>query len=620
MTISEHPSSTNQNNNHSEIFTKSLKTMSSTTATADVDIPSHSTTSSSTTNDNSNSNSSPVLVATNPSSPSSSSTTTTTPNKILTRTASLSSFFKSKKRSASPNPQSSPLININSSNNDSNNNNNSFSESLRGKKRKRRSLFAFIGNNNNNNNNHDTTTHATSNSSIQSSNESEIDDEEEEDNYENDHNTNGSKLMPHHSSKKLKTRELTAEELKKEEEKIAFEKRERELDEELEPQYRKFRPSGYKFNPPPLDRPVRIYADGVFDLFHLGHMRQLEQAKKALPNATLICGVPSDEETHRKKGLTVLTDKQRCDTLIHCKWVDEVIPNSPWCVTPEFLEQHNIDYVAHDDLPYASGDSDDIYRPIKELGKFLTTQRTEGISTSDIITKIIRDYDKYLMRNFARGASRQELNVSWLKKNELDLKRHVKEFRESFKTKYENASKDLYSEIRAYIVSTLGNVNNKSKKKSISLGSAIASAKKPRVIKSSSSLSGEGDDNDNAVEEEASKKQLHKKEKGKSVTNNNNNSTSSAGEEEEEEEDSEDQEEDLEEDSEDDNDGDSEEDLDSEFEDELGQKRRRRSRSPVTEFVNGYTGNSVVGTVKGWLSRKSSAPNSPPQSSSSSSS
>lgn len=146
-------------------------------------------------------------------------------------------------------------------------------------------------------------------------------------------------------------------------------------------------PVGYKTNPPPQGRPVRIYADGVFDLFHIGHMRALQQAKTAFPDVHLVVGVTGNKETHKRKGLTVLSARERAESVRHCRWVDEVIEDCPWIVTAEFLLKHNIDYVAHDDLPYGADEGDDIYGPIKERGMFLVTQRTEGLSTTGIITK-----------------------------------------------------------------------------------------------------------------------------------------------------------------------------------------------------------------------------------------
>ena len=139
-----------------------------------------------------------------------------------------------------------------------------------------------------------------------------------------------------------------------------------------------------------------------------------------------------------------MNEKERCDILLHCKWVDEIICPCPWVISLDFLNKHNIDYVAHDDIPYGSVGQEDIYAEIKKAGKFMATQRTEGISTSDIILRIIQDYDMYVFRSMERGYNRKQIGISWSKFQRIKWLKKMK----NYANKYENRFMTMRNELK----------------------------------------------------------------------------------------------------------------------------------------------------------------------------
>ncbi|XP_078523121.1 choline-phosphate cytidylyltransferase A-like [Lissotriton helveticus] len=196
----------------------------------------------------------------------------------------------------------------------------------------------------------------------------------------------------------------------------------------------------------PVDRPVRVYADGIFDVFHSGHARALMQAKCLFPNTYLIVG-------GRKKSCTkfihFLSDAQMACMKSACSQrnvLQFMCMFRLLTLLMYILSRLQIDFVAHDDIPYSSAGSDDVYKHIKEAGMFAPTQRTEGISTSDIITRIVRDYDVYARRNLQRGYTAKELNVSFINEKRYNLQERVDKVKKKVKD-VEEKSKEFVQKV-----------------------------------------------------------------------------------------------------------------------------------------------------------------------------
>jgi ethanolamine-phosphate cytidylyltransferase len=147
----------------------------------------------------------------------------------------------------------------------------------------------------------------------------------------------------------------------------------------------------------PQNRPVRIYVDGCFDMMHYGHANALRQAG-ALGDQ-LIVGLVTDEQIVINKGSApVMPEHERYEALAACKFVHEIIRDVPYDLTEEWVNQlirpiseggHGIDFICHGDDPCFTADGRDAYAYAKSIGRFKLFKRTEGISTTDIVGRML---------------------------------------------------------------------------------------------------------------------------------------------------------------------------------------------------------------------------------------
>ena len=131
--------------------------------------------------------------------------------------------------------------------------------------------------------------------------------------------------------------------------------------------------------------PKTVYVDGVFDLFHPGHVAFLKRARAAGgAGARLLAGVITDEDARWKRA-PVMAHAERLAMVRHCTEVDAVVERPPLVLTDAFLDAHRVDLVVHGDDAAQAG----FFAAAIARGIMAYVPYERGISTSLLIERVL---------------------------------------------------------------------------------------------------------------------------------------------------------------------------------------------------------------------------------------
>lgn len=132
-----------------------------------------------------------------------------------------------------------------------------------------------------------------------------------------------------------------------------------------------------------------IYTDGIFDLFHRGHLEYIKHCKETFTDVFLIVGIVNDKDATGYKRPPIYCENDRYEIVSNIKYVDKIVKDAPLIIDENFMNEHQIDYVIHSFSNEADAEKQkEFFKVPIMLNKFMTIQYYSSISTTDIIKKI----------------------------------------------------------------------------------------------------------------------------------------------------------------------------------------------------------------------------------------
>ena len=125
----------------------------------------------------------------------------------------------------------------------------------------------------------------------------------------------------------------------------------------------------------------RVITFGTFDVFHVGHLRILERARK-LGNYLLV-GVSTDELNYAKKGRNPCYNQtERLQIISAIRYVDEVFLEESLELKRHYIQTYEADVLV------MGNDWAGKFDEFKDICKVEYLTRTPSISTTAVIEKI----------------------------------------------------------------------------------------------------------------------------------------------------------------------------------------------------------------------------------------
>jgi len=132
-----------------------------------------------------------------------------------------------------------------------------------------------------------------------------------------------------------------------------------------------------------------IYTDGIFDLFHRGHLEYIKCCKNTFDDVFLIVGIVNDKDATEYKRPPIYCENDRYKIISNIKYVDKIVKNAPLIIDEKFMNKHQIDYVIHSFSNEADAEKQkEFFKVPIMLNNFMKIKYYSSISTTDIIKKI----------------------------------------------------------------------------------------------------------------------------------------------------------------------------------------------------------------------------------------